>query len=134
MLQHPERLYRMSPHTFEAFVAEVYRGLGYSVSHTKRTRDGGVDLYLTKDIDAMRHLYIVQCKHSTKERRRIGVAYARQLLGVAMDRAVTAAISVTNVFFSADTWRFAKRHASRLFCVDQSGLAALMLRYLKVCA
>jgi len=130
MLQHPDRLYRMSPHTFELFVGEVYRGLGYSVAHTKRSRDGGVDLYLTKEVDGMCHSYVVQCKHSLKKRRRIGVAYARELLGVAMDRATTAAILVTNVLFSADTLLFAKRHASRLFCVDQSGLLALMCRYL----
>lgn len=134
MLQHPDQLYRMSPHTFELFVGEVYRGLGYTVSHTKRSRDGGVDLYLTKDLDGMCHSYVVQCKFSLKKRRRIGVAYARELLGVAIDQATTGAILVTNVFFSKDTLDFAKRHANRLFCVDQTGLAALMCRYLETCA
>lgn len=130
MFQHPDRLYRMAPHTFELFLGEVYRGLGYTVSHTKRSRDGGVDLFLTKDMNGMRHSYVVQCKHSRQHQRRIGVGYARDLLGVAIDRATTAAILITNVFFSADTLRFAGRHAARLFCVDRTGLLALMSRYL----
>ena len=131
VFRHPDRLYRMTPHTFELFIGEVYRGLGYTVSHTKRSRDGGVDIYLKRDVDGMCHSYVVQCKHSQKKQRRMGVAYARDLLGVATDRATTAAILITNVFFSADTLRFAKRHAGRLFCVDRTGLLLLMSKYLE---
>jgi HJR/Mrr/RecB family endonuclease len=131
ILRHPNRLYRMTPQIFELFVAELYRGLGYSVTHTQSTRDGGVDLYMTKNIDGMPHRYIVQCKHRKREKARIGVKYARELLGVATDLAVTAAILVTNIFFSADTRKFANRNLSSLFCVDQLGLADLMHRYLE---
>jgi restriction endonuclease Mrr len=130
ILANPDYLYRMSPHDFEVFVAEIYRGLGYQVSQTKKTRDGGVDLFIEKTIDGMRHHYIVQCKHTQKKRKKIGVSFIRDLMGVIIDKTATAGILVTNALFSRDALEFANRHASRLFCVDVFDLRKLMLRYL----
>lgn len=126
VLAHPDRLFSMDPIQFEDFIASTYRRLGYTVRGTKRSHDGGVDLYMEKDVDGMLHRYILQCKHTAKRQRRIGVAPVRELLGSLLDWAATAAIIVTNTFFSRAARAFAGRHAQHCFCVDKDGILALL--------
>src|SRR5262245_2560221 len=111
----------MEPTQFEDFVAGLYRRLGYALLGTIRSYDGGVDFYMEKDIDGMRHKYIVQCKHTVKRRRRIGVPPVRELMGSRTDWAATAAIIVTNTQFSYEAVAYARRHSQHCFCVDNDG-------------
>jgi HJR/Mrr/RecB family endonuclease len=130
MLQNPDRLYQMTPRNFERFVCELFRGLGYKTTLTGATRDGGVDILAEKIINGMPHRYVVQCKHTRKPKKKLGVAYARELLGVLADRAATAGILVSNALFSKETLQFLKRNAERLFGFDLQGLITLMREYL----
>src|SRR5713226_7587905 len=41
---HPHELKRIGHRQFEELVAELFRGFGYDVELTKRTRDGGIDV------------------------------------------------------------------------------------------
>ena len=99
---------------------------GYTVFFTKRSHDGGVDLLLLKDINGMRHRYIVQCKHTVLRRRTVGVGPVRELMGSLLDWAATACIMVTNTLLSPPALAYAKRHAQHCFCVDNPSLLNLL--------
>jgi len=70
---------------FEKRLAGLYRHLGYAVTETKGSYDGGVDLDLYKDGKRL----IVQCKGHEKP---IGVAAARDLYGTFMHSGADSAI------------------------------------------
>jgi HJR/Mrr/RecB family endonuclease len=126
ILARPDRLYRMDATQFEEFVAGVYTQLGYTVFATKQSHDGGVDLMLENVIDGMPHRYIVQCKHTMKKSRRIGVAAVRELMGSLLDWAATAAIVVTNTLFSREALAYMQRRARNCFCVDKNSFLDLL--------
>ena len=66
---------------FEQLVAEVFRGFGYEVILTKRTRDGGKDIIalIRKDGNVTEKL-LIECKHWNNK---INVDAVRNLIGVA---------------------------------------------------
>jgi len=134
MLANPEYLYHLSSRNFELLVKHLYEGLGYKGIVTKETRDGGVDIYLAKTIDGMPHTYVVQCKHTSSRTAKIGVSVLRDLLGVIIDKSVTAGIIITNAIFSKPAISFIKKHASRLFALGMNQLLGLMRSYLEATA
>lgn len=69
----------MTPREFEYGVSDVYARLGYLVSVTKESSDGGVDVILTKDS----HTTYVQCKHYA-ETTPVHVHEVREFFGVCM--------------------------------------------------
>ena len=133
-IKNPNKIYNFSPRQFEHFVAELYRGIGYNVEITPCTRDEGVDLLIKKNIDGMLHTYVVQCKHTSKTNKKLGVSYFRDLLGTVVDKGVTAGIIVTNCLLSSPSFAFIKKHASRIFATCLNGLITLMRSYLKATA
>lgn len=121
----PERLYRISPLQFEAFVAEVYRAHGFQVWRTRQSHDDGVDLVVEKTIAGMRQRFFVQCKHSSRPNTALGVRAIRELKGVLASYAATAAVIVTNARFTNAALRFLNRCAYRVFGFDVTRLVAL---------
>jgi len=63
---------------FENELARLFRGLGYQVSETPRTGDGGIDLILHKD----NRVTVVQCKAHDKK---IPIGVARELIASMQD-------------------------------------------------
>ena len=53
-----EELKKMNPYEFEDYIAAIYIKLGYSVTQTKKTGDGGKDIIIRKDSE----IYYVECK------------------------------------------------------------------------
>ena len=129
-----DKIYALTPQGFELLVAELYDSLGFEVTMTKQTNDGGVDIFLEKTINGMMHSYAVQCKHVSKPHRKIGVAYLRELLGTITDKGVTAGILVTNALFTKGALAFVKRHAGRIFAIAKEGLQSLMRECLEITA
>ncbi len=58
--KNPEAMRQLPPRQFEAFIAELLRGLGWEVQLTARTRDGGRDVIAIKTSERQRLL--VECK------------------------------------------------------------------------
>lgn len=46
--EYPESFYQLTDNDFEVVMAEIYSKLGYNVTRTKATRDGGKDLIIRK--------------------------------------------------------------------------------------
>lgn len=79
---------RLSPYEFETEVGRWYLSQGYDVKVTQASKDGGVDIVLTKN-NVMTY---VQCKHY---KSKIGVKECRELGGVMLPNRVRKGVIVT---------------------------------------
>ena len=115
---------RLGPRDFEQTVANIFRGMGYSVKLTQFTKDGGIDIYARKQTDASREELIIQCKHYPSHA--VGVAEARELNGL-LEQQHTGGVLVTSGTFSGECREFCKTKRIRL--VERSELLAMLGKY-----
>lgn len=72
----------LDPIAFENFVAELFRKMGYHSQTTKRTGDGGIDIYAKLQTPTTMDDVIIQCKHKEDVTSTVDVAKVRELFGV----------------------------------------------------
>ncbi|WKA31335.1 restriction endonuclease [Bradyrhizobium roseum] len=113
----PTSMHSMSPRQFEELVAHVLERLGYSVTLTPATRDGGLDIYAAKNDDLGQFLYLVECKKFAPDRP-VGVQLVRSLYGTLEHTKATAGILVTTSSFTRDAKSFQKEIKARLSLRD----------------
>lgn len=101
--ENPETLYQLSGGEFEIVMAEIYSKLGYDVTRTKVTRDGGKDLIIRKPEILGDFIYYVECK-KYDVKRPIGVSIVRNLIGTVNIDKVNGGILATTSFFSQDAY------------------------------
>lgn len=100
ILQNPNDLYKLSPRKFEEFVAFLFDKMGYEVTLTQSTRDGGKDIYALKREDIGNILTIIECK-KYNQNRPVGVDIVRGIYGVLnIEKASHAMIATTSHFTS----------------------------------
>jgi restriction system protein len=87
----PNLLYELSSRRFEEFVAEVLDRLGYQVTLTPASKDGGKDIYAARKDHLGSFLYVVECKKYAPDHR-VGVGLIRELNGVVQAERATAGI------------------------------------------
>ncbi len=105
--------------TFEQEVGNLYNKLGYSVSITKGTGDGGVDIILTKDNKKT----VVQCKAHTHQ---VGPNDVRALWGVREDFGAQDAIFVAYSGVTNGAYEFTKGKKYKI--VDVNDLINLSIK------
>lgn len=76
--EHPEAFYQLTDNDFEVVMSEIYSKLGYDVTRTKATRDGGKDLIIRIPEILGDFIYYVECKKYAAKRP-IGVGIIRNL-------------------------------------------------------
>ena len=109
--QHPNELYyNLSPKEFEILVAELYKKLGYTVSLTQSSYDGGIDVIAEKKEITLKEKLVIQCKRYTKQT--IGVKDIRNLLGVVTHFKATKGVFVTTSKFSSEAKKFERNNPS----------------------
>lgn len=102
--------------SFEKAVSKVFRDKGYSVQHTPRSNDKGVDLILEKETRQT----IVQCKAYT---RNVGVAAVRELQGSRGQFPGADYTMLVCLFdFSRPAKEFAQEHGIKLFSIARDYL------------
>jgi SNF2 family DNA or RNA helicase len=99
---------------FEQWVAERLGTLGYRVSMSPATRDGGVDLHAERQDElGMTARLIIQCKSQTGP---VGVRAVRELRGVATELELGAVPVIASPSgFTSDARQFADRTGVRLW-------------------
>lgn len=98
--QRQESFWReLSPYDFEIEVGRWYLSQGYDVRVTQASKDGGVDIVLTKN----NTLTYVQCKHY---KSKIGVKACRELGGVMLPNRVKKGVIVTLEGVTKDAEKF----------------------------
>lgn len=126
----PELLRGIDPHLFERVIAEIFRKFQMRVELTKRTRDGGVDIFAFEDTQYTRNRYIIECKHYSPDRK-VGLQIVQRLYGVKASLRVTKAFLVTSSHFSRDAIKFARQHIWELELKDHSDVVAWLKRFWK---
>ena len=92
----------ISPQNFETSISELYERMGFVVSKTQATRDGGVDVYATRYSDSGTEQLMIQCKHYPD--RKVSVDAVRSLYGLMQsDPKITRGVLVTSGDFTADS-------------------------------
>lgn len=105
--EHPESFYQLTDNDFEVVMAEIYSKLGYDVTRTKATRDGGKDLIIRIPEILGDFIYYVECK-KYNPKRPIGVGIIRNLVGTVNTDRVNGGILATTSFFTRDAYDFIK--------------------------
>jgi len=127
--KNPELLRSLHPRTFEELVAELYRGFGYEVELTKKTRDGGIDIIAIKRAE-VNVKYLVECKRP-QPGNYVSISSVRELYGVKVDNAATKGILATTERFSPDALNFFDKHKWELEPRDYFGIKEWIEAYLK---
>lgn len=123
--QHPENLYNMSPREFELFTASILERMGYEITVTPQTRDGGIDIFAAKKEQLGSFLCLVQCKKQ-KPSRPVGIAVVRELFGVLQAERATYASVFTTSFFSKSALDFQQQFAHQLSLVDYNAIKDIL--------
>ena len=117
----PKLLYALTPRGFEEFVAELLDRLGYTVTLTPASKDGGKDIYAARKDHLGSFLYVVECKKYAPDNP-IGVGLIRQLNGVIQAEQATAGILATTSFFTKGAREFQQRIAHQVSLKDYFGI------------
>ncbi len=121
LVKEPKLLYELSPRLFEQVVAELLSRMGYEVTLTPASRDGGKDVYAASQNHLGSFLYIVECKKYAPDNP-VGVALVRQLYGVVQAEKATAGILATTSFFTKDAKEFQGQAAFQISLQDYLGI------------
>lgn len=117
----PDLLHDLTPRGFEELVTELLGRLGYEVTLTPPSRDGGKDIYAARKDHLGAFLYIVECKKYSP-RRPVGVGLVRQLHGVVQAEQATAGILATTSFFTRGAKEFQETVAFQISLKDYLGV------------
>jgi len=119
---HPRQIFLdLSPIDFEKLVASLYQAMQYKISLTKRSYDGGVDIYAEKTAVASKEKLVIQCKNYTST---ISVVEIRNLLGVVSHTKSTKGILVTSSEFSPAAIKLANENP-RIELINHKDLSKL---------
>ena len=97
-----EALQSLTPIEFELLVGALFKRMGYSVTVTPASGDGGVDVIAERVQSGARALILIQCKLN---RNKVKVQPVRELTGVVLKGHANKGILVTNSTFTAGAIR-----------------------------
>ena len=109
----PDFFYKIKPYQFEELVAELLEKEGFKVNLTKKTHDGGKDIFIAQNNTLGNFLYYIECKQFAPTNH-VGVKFVRELYGtISADRA-TAGLLVTTSYFSKEAKDFVENVQNQL--------------------
>ncbi|HLD52746.1 MAG TPA: SNF2-related protein [Sediminibacterium sp.] len=120
----------LDPFEFEVFIGELFSQMGYNSRVTKKSNDGGIDIFAKLHTPMGIDEVIIQCKHKVNPSSTVDVAKVRELFGVfSANKKLTKAILVTNGRFTSGAIEFAKDN--RIELIDGTKLQGYVeLHYL----
>lgn len=120
----------LDPIAFENFVAELFRKMGYHSQTTKRTGDGGIDIYAKLQTPTTMDDVIIQCKHKEDVTSTVDVAKVRELFGVLQsNHKLKTGYLITNGRFTNPCREFASGKPIEL--IDGIRLLGLVEKYMQ---
>lgn len=124
----PNDIFKLTPRQYEELIAELIHDMGYDVTLTQATRDGGKDILASIKTECGNFLCLVEAKHY-REDRKIGVSLVRALYGTLCDYQANSAMLVTTSSYSKDAHAFQKKHQYQLSLRDYTDVAGWIQRY-----
>lgn len=123
-----KKIHSTHHYDFERIVRRLFVGLGYDVTPTKRTRDGGYDMVaIQKGVIPTSHL--IECK--TRKKSPLGIEVVERFLFKINELKASTGIIITNLRFSADA---IKKYATKAYqyylkLIDGRELVSMINKY-----
>jgi hypothetical protein len=124
----PGLLHQLESRKFEELVARLLEDQGCEVTLTKRTRDGGYDVFGRMKTGPADLLFLAECKRYAPENR-VGVEVIRGLYGVTEARRANLGLVITTSSFTKDAREEKVRIGPRIDLKDYSDLCDWLERY-----
>jgi len=122
----PLHLKSLKGRIFEELIAELLSSYGWDVDLTKKTRDGGYDIFaISKDISGLKSSWIIECKGW---QNKVSIDVVRALYGVKNDLKISNALLATTSHFSSDVIKY-KASRYDLELKDYNGLIEWINQY-----
>jgi len=115
----PSVLLDLTPQEFEFLAYELFRSMGYEVTHSGRAGDGGIDVQARKSHHGQQEQVFIQCK---LVKNKVGVSPLRELFAVVETHRASRGVFMTNSDFTAPAL---KESALRGHRVELLGFTAL---------
>lgn len=125
---HPEKLYDLSPRKFEELVASILEDMGFDVTLTQATRDGGTDIIAMIKSSIASFLIFVECKRYSPEHK-VNVGIIREVAGVHSLKEPAKSIIVTTSTFTKDAIKEASLHKEKIELKDYLNLKEWLSKY-----
>jgi restriction system protein len=124
----PKDIFNITPRQYEELVAELMHDMGYEVTLTSATRDGGKDILASMKTECGDFLMLVEAKHY-RASNKIGVSLVRNLYGTLCDYQANSAMLVTTSSFSKDARMLQQKHRYQLKLNDYTDVAEWIQAY-----
>jgi restriction system protein len=115
--RNPELVYELHPRKFEEISAELFQRLGYEVTLTPASKDGGKDLIIVSNSVLGKIIVFAECKLYAKDRP-VGVSIIDQLRGVIERGNATSGIVLTTSSFTRGARQAAEKFKFRMSLQD----------------
>jgi len=122
LAQEPSLMYKVHPRRFEELVAELFKRMGYEVTLTPTSHDGGRDVLAVRRDDVGTVLTLVECKRFRPDRK-VGVALVRSLYGVVTSERASHGVIATTSSFTRNAKAFQQNLNYQLSLRDFNDLA-----------
>lgn len=126
----PDMFYDLEPRRFEEVVARMLEDQGCEVALTKRTRDGGYDIFGRMKSSISDIVFIAECKRYSKENR-VGVEVIRGLYGAMEIQRANLGLIITTSSFTRDAKEEKLRIGPRIELKEFDDLCAWLSIYAK---
>lgn len=126
--KHPADVFKLTSRKYEELVAELLNDMGYDVTLTPATRDGGKDILASFKTDCGEFLCLVEAKHYRQDRK-IGVSLVRELYGTLCDYQANSGMLVTTSSYSKDARALQQKHKYQLSLHDYTDVAGWIQSY-----
>jgi|GEM_PF-5715333 len=123
-----KKIHSTHHYDFERIVRKLFLGLGYDVTPTKRTRDGGFDMVAVKE-GVIPTSHLIECK--TRKRSPLGIEAVERFLFKINELKASTGVMITNLRFSSDVIRkyATKAYEHYLRLIDGKELISMVNNY-----
>jgi hypothetical protein len=122
---HDKEIATLSGEEFETLIKKLLENMGFDVSITKVSGDGGIDLIAYNPQPIFGGKIVVQCKRWSGP---VGEPVIRDLYGVVMSENANKGILITNSYFTSSAINFSK--GKQLELIDGIALDKLLEKYM----
>jgi len=130
LAKRPQLMYNLEPRKFEELVAKLLEDQGCDVTLTKRTRDGGYDLFGRMKAGPADFIFLAECKRYAPHNK-VGVEIIRGLYGVTEIQKANLGLVITTSSFTKDAKEAKIRIGPRIDLKDFKDLCSWLSAYPK---
>ena len=124
----PNLIYQLEPRRFEELVARLLEDQGCEVTLTKRTRDGGYDIFGKIKSSIVSPVFLAECKRYAPHNK-VGVEVVRGLYAVTEIQRANLGLVITSSSFTKDAVAEKMRIGNRIELKEFNDLCTWLVPY-----